>query len=225
MKVGAFFPTHQNPLLMRLQLLQLSNQSRRPDLVAVHQNGEGESYSKFYWDFMKYFPDINTYYYWTESKIPAPTCEWYRPALKWLVEQQCDVYFLLDHDNIVTSDHISNQLPYYPEFDIVANKSSDMLFLWQEKIKCMDGGYSWTRMPYRWERDVDYKKLSGFDYMESSVSFSHKVALDLLERTKDSKENYGRVFQRLTKDYKMKILDSKTVCFVSHPESTTYARP
>lgn len=43
-KIGVFVPTHGRPDLIRFCLLQLMAQSLTPSIVAVHQNGNKESY-------------------------------------------------------------------------------------------------------------------------------------------------------------------------------------
>jgi hypothetical protein len=214
MKVGAFFATHNNPMFTKLTLIQLAYQSHKPDAISIHVNGQDDVAGDLWANvFSSYSTTIHLSH--SRERMSGPTSAWQMAALEKLVrEDPCDIYFAVDHDNLIDYFHIGTLLIYRDGADIVACKSGDILIL--------NG-----TQPFELKRDVDWKSINGMDWMASSVAFTHPVAVAFLEAMREDgkrekQRHYDRVFQQdIVPKFKMKTIDYKGVCFVAHGNNTT----
>jgi hypothetical protein len=98
-RIGVFVPTYNRPELLRGCIVQLLAQKRRPDIICVHQNGEGENYA---WC----VEDLGAPVVWMYTPHRIPQNDWYRIPLDHLIKEQCTHYFWMDHDDIYLTSHI-----------------------------------------------------------------------------------------------------------------------
>src|SRR3569833_2822642 len=84
-KVGAMVPTYRRPDLARSCVLQLLAQSRKPDVICVHQNGNEESYE---WA-VRDLDAGTTRIVWLHTPAQLPQHEWYAVPLENLLEKDC----------------------------------------------------------------------------------------------------------------------------------------
>ena len=95
-------PTYNRPDLARACVLQLVSQSRRPDLICIHQNGNPQSY---HWA----VADIRTptRLVWIHTPATIEQHQWYAVPLRHLLEQACTHFFWADHDDLYLYDHVA----------------------------------------------------------------------------------------------------------------------
>ncbi len=98
-KIGIFIPTYNRPELLRSCVLQLLAQTRRPDIICVHQNGAGDNYA---WCVM----DLGAPVVWMYTPQSIPQNDWYRIPLNHLIQEDCTHFFWMDHDDIYLTNHI-----------------------------------------------------------------------------------------------------------------------
>jgi len=123
--VGVFSPTFNRPDLARSLVLQLNNQSRRPDHLVLHQNGQAESYA---WAIADIDTDIELAWIHTTETIPQD--QWYEIPIRALLAHGCDVFFWCDHDDIYFANHIENGLRMLDQgVDFSINDNCGLLML------------------------------------------------------------------------------------------------
>lgn len=98
-RIGVFVPTFNRPELLRSCVLQLLAQTRRPDIICVHQNGEGDNYA---WC----VADLHAPVVWMHTPARIPQNDWYRTPLNHLIQEDCTHFFWMDHDDIYLANHI-----------------------------------------------------------------------------------------------------------------------
>jgi hypothetical protein len=98
-KIGVFVPTYNRPELLRACVLQLLAQTRRPNIICVHQNGTGENYA---WSVI----DLGAPVVWMHTPGVIAQNEWYRIPLNHLIAEECTHFFWMDHDDIYLTHHI-----------------------------------------------------------------------------------------------------------------------
>lgn len=116
-------PTYNRPDLARACVLQLIAQSRPPDLLCVHQNGNPESY---HWSVADIRSPAKIAWVHTPGKIEQH--QWYAVPLRHLLEQGCTHVFWADHDDIYLYDHIAQGLADLQEADFSVSSRCGILF-------------------------------------------------------------------------------------------------
>jgi len=119
-------PTYNRPDLARFVALQMQNQSVKPDILCIHQNGTSESYE---WSVEDVSADFHIKWIHTPDRIEQE--QWYGIPLGHLVESGCDYFFWSDHDDIYSRDYIERGLSslVLGFYDCSVNTRSGVLFL------------------------------------------------------------------------------------------------
>jgi GT2 family glycosyltransferase len=94
MKIAVAIATRNRPQWLRMFLLQMANQTIRPDIVVVHENGQPRSMK----DELFFDIPIKTEFLYSAAKQVPP--DYAIPALKRAIEFIPDVIFLMNDDNI-----------------------------------------------------------------------------------------------------------------------------
>lgn len=133
--VGVFSPTYNRPDFARSLVLQMQNQTRRPDYLAIHQNGQAESYE---WVIADIDTDISIE--WIHTPHPIKQDDWYRIPLQALVGRGCSAFFWCDHDDLYYANHISQGLRSLSlGYDFSVNERCDLLLLKKAKFEVRSG--------------------------------------------------------------------------------------
>lgn len=122
MKVGVIIPTCNRPDFLRKAVLQWIVQTRKPDMLAIHQNGDGESYE---WVIEDLKPLIPIKYIHVPAKLPQHF--WYYIPLQYLFSQDFDVYLWGDHDDIYYTNHVATVLDDLKEHDFTISDTCGLL--------------------------------------------------------------------------------------------------
>lgn len=123
-RVGVIVPTFNRPDLIRACVLQLTNQSRAPDVICVHQNGHPDSYQ---WA----VADLHTgatRVIWLHTPSVVQPHEWYAVPLKRLIEDECTHFFWADHDDLYLHNHIEAGIAALQTHDFSVSRWSGLLF-------------------------------------------------------------------------------------------------
>jgi len=123
-------PTYKRPDLLRRAVLQWIVQTRKPDLLCIHQNNSTESYE---WVIEDLKPLINIK--WLHSPDHCPQHFWYLVPLSYLLKDGCDVFLWGDHDDIYFTNHVENSLKNLEGSDIALNDTCGVLFLKDKDYK------------------------------------------------------------------------------------------
>ena len=105
-------PTYNRPDMARQAVLQMAVQTRRPDAICVHQNGNAESYE---WCIADLRSLANIIWVHTPEKIKQN--DWYAVPLKVLLDAGCTHFFWVDHDDIYARTHIETVMEELRVFD------------------------------------------------------------------------------------------------------------
>ena len=104
MKIAVAIATRNRPQWLRMFLLQMANQTTRPDVVVIYENGQPQSMKD---ELYKDIPIKTEFIYSSAKQVPP---DYAIPALKRAIEYDPDVIFLMNDDNIYFATHIEKTL-------------------------------------------------------------------------------------------------------------------
>lgn len=131
MKIGLIAPTCNRPHWLRHTVLQMQNQSLKPDIMAIHQNGLSDSYE---WAIKDLKTDFHIH--WIHSRIAMNTAKAYEVSLKYLLAQECTHYFWIDDDDIYFNTHIEESVNAIDSgYDFTVNSHSQLLKVYPNKFQ------------------------------------------------------------------------------------------
>jgi len=203
-KIGVFIPTYNRPDLIRSSILQFTAQTILPDVIAVHQNGNSESYESIINDISWSF---KIKWIHTENKIRQH--EWYRIPLQYLIENKCDLFFWVDHDDMYSSNHIENAIEELREYDFRISETADFIAINKNKFKICG--------PRQF-------KMHAPKGMSSSMAFNRKFAIELeKDLLEDRKHMYsdGVVAKKVMPKFKCFSSKNITTKYICRPGSET----
>lgn len=133
-RVGVYLATHNNPMFLRLALLQLEAQSYLPSVLAIHENGHPEQNGDIInRDILNRLMNkgVSVIYDHTPAGLSHPYFH-YLP-LKRLVDcGGCDLFMKWDHDDIFYESHIKRLMhgmrTSYP-YQWIGQTQADILVL------------------------------------------------------------------------------------------------
>lgn len=203
-KVGVMIPTFARPDLVRRALLQFAVQTRRPDLVCVHQNGEGDDY-RWVADDLQSLLTIDWLYRPEKMKQHL----WYAHPLQHLLERGCSHFFWADHDDIFLTGHIETALAELADVDFRVSDQTGIL--------------------YQGNAVFEYVRRARFTShapggMSSSMAFNRDFAEALLaDLLADGKEHYADcvVAKKTMPGFRCLVSQQLTTIYVSHYASVT----
>jgi hypothetical protein len=204
MKIGVFIPTSSRPDFIRHALLQLCFQKKLPNIVCVHQNGNEESYEHIISDIE--FP-FELKWIHTPEKLNQHT--WYSIPLRYLVENECDYYFWMDHDDIYLTNHIQNSVEELQTYDFRVSNYSNMLAV--------------DKYDYKYNLNVRFY-VHAAKGMSSSMAFNKDFALKALTNIEtDTKHHYTDqvIASETMSEFKCLSSDVLSTTYVVHRGSTT----
>jgi len=127
-KIGIMIPTYNRPDLIRRSVLQFITQTRKPDVICVHQNGNGDSYEWAIEDLRLWVNII-----WITTPTQLRQNDWYAVPLTYLINDGCDIFFWVDHDDIYQINHVErcvNELKFYKSNSFISKKMQYFIY-WQ----------------------------------------------------------------------------------------------
>ena len=162
MKIGVMTPTFNRPDCIRALVLQMQNQSRRPDLLVIHHNGNAQSYQ---WAIADITTTIEIV--WLHTPEVLSQSQWYSVPLAHLIEAGCSHFFWCDHDDFYYSNHIENSVHALNagNLDHVVNHRCDLVLLKKSQYEFIPNN------------PVTYNPTGG---MASSMCFNRRFAEELL---------------------------------------------
>jgi GT2 family glycosyltransferase len=160
-KIGIMIPTYNRPDLIRRSVLQFITQTRKPDVICVHQNGNGDSYEWAIEDLRLWVNII-----WITTPTQLRQNDWYAVPLTYLINDGCDIFFWVDHDDIYQINHVErcvNELKFYKSNSVISKKCN-ILYIGNSSYK------------YAPSTQVD---MGGTEGMSSSLAFDIFFAIQL----------------------------------------------
>lgn len=195
-KVGVLCPSYQRPDFARNLLLQLAHQSRPPEVVCIHQNGSADCYDWVVEGLKLPFP---VRWLFTDHRVPQH--EWYSKPLFDLIQQDCDAFLWMDHDDWFSHRHIEQCLADLVNFDFRISNRADVLFV-------ADQGYEV-------QRDLGFVSHAPGG-MSSSMAFNRAFAEQLLMDLMADNKNY------FADNVLATVTMPKFRCLLSNENTTTY---
>jgi len=194
--VGVMVPTFNRPDFARACLLQLLAQTRVPDLVCFHQNGNRESYRWCIEDLAA------EGVIWLHSPERLPQQEWYRRPLRRLLSEGCTRFFWADHDDIYRRHHIRKCLDDLKQgHDFTVARRCGLLLQWTDE--------------YSYHADIPFTShMPGG--MSSSMCFNRGFATAL------ERDLYEHPEIHYADNVVARITMPKFRCHVSNEPSTIY---
>jgi hypothetical protein len=173
-KLGIYVASYNNPVFLRHCLLQILHQSRRPDVLAIHQNADAESYSWAVKDVLtslEYGRTEVVYLHMSHSMAMPTFFIW---PLQALLDLGCDLFIKADHDDIFYDSHLAEQEKLMfnpqlqqPEWDFAMNANSGLLVLMNK------GGYKYSP-------SVDFGIWNPTGAHPNSIIFNRSVAQEFV---------------------------------------------
>lgn len=167
-KIGVMTPTFNRPDCIRSLVLQMQNQSRRPDLLVIHHNGNAQSYE---WAIADITTDITIV--WQHTPHVLSQNQWYGLPLQHMIDEGCTHFFWCDHDDFYYRHHIEQGVAALDAgaFDHVVNHYCDLVFLKKSQCQLISNN------------PVTYNPTGG---MASSMCFNRAFAKELLRDLNDA---------------------------------------
>lgn len=207
MMIGVYLPSHNNPCFLRMALLQLLIQTRPPDLVVFHINGDERDYSWAIEDLLRggHFRSSRIIKHFSAGKLPEP--QWQLVPLRTLVQRNCDVFFKFDHDDIYYSRHIERMIEPLAECDWVAQRHLPLL-----TIPPMGASY-------KYEPRTDFTKINPLGASASSCCFNRRFAstyVHALEAAAGTPDDV--VMGVVLRSFRKRVVSfaEPTCCYVAH---------
>ena len=203
-RVGVMVPTFNRPDLLRSCVLQLTAQSRPPDLICVHQNGCPDPY---HWCIADVLTASDVVWLHTPRKLPQH--QWYSIPLQFLIERGCTHFFWTDHDDLYLRDHIERGLEDLCDADFSVSRCSGLLV-----TKPSD---------YHYVADVEFTSHAPGG-MSSTMCFNRAFALQLLaDLAGDTQHPYAdNVVAHLTMPkFRCRLSTRRTAIYHSHEGSVS----
>ncbi len=169
-RVGVMIPTYQRPDLVRACVLQWLTQSRRPDVVCVHQNGHAESYEWCVADLRALGPVE-----WIHTPARIAQHQWYLIPLQRLLREGCTHFFWADHDDLYRHDHVERCLIDLEKSDFTVAERCGLLHV--------------THDDYRFQADVRFEAHAPGG-MSSSMAFNRAFAEALADDLAEDRAHY-----------------------------------
>jgi len=201
-KIGVLIPTHGRPDYARQVLLQMAQQTVRPDVVVVYQNGNPDSYRDIVADVAWPFA-----LEWLHEANSVRQHQWYAVPLRRLLDLGCSSFFWVDHDDLYYSHHIETAISELAEADWRISRFADILYL--------------DRNRYRWRRRVRFTSHAPGG-MSASMAFNRAFADALLvDLGADAEHHYSdNVVAKVTlSKFRAHYSDTLTTAYVSHAGS------
>lgn len=129
MKIGIMTPTAYRPHLIRGLLLQLENQTVKPNIVCIFKNGINEDYEWVISDLRLSFKVK-----WKCVNVKVSGEDHYRIPLQYLLSQSCTHFFWCDDDDVYFSQHIENSIKTLDSgYDFTVNKKCGLFKIYNNK--------------------------------------------------------------------------------------------
>lgn len=205
-RVGVLLPTYNRPDLARGAVLQMAAQTRKPDLVCVHQNGHPDCYD---WAVRDLTLPFQVAWLHTPGKIPQH--QWYSIPLTWLLEHGCSHFFWADHDDLYLANHIEAGVNELRQYDFSVARHCGLLF-----TKGAD---------FRYAHQVEFTSHAPGG-MSSTMCFNRAFATQLLlDLVQDADHQYAdNVVAHVTMPkFRCLVSDRRTTVYHSHEGSVTSA--
>ena len=162
MKIAVTVATCNRPQWLRLFLLQMANQTVKPDVVVVHENGQSQSMVGMFKDI-----PVTTDFIFTNKKLETP--DFYIPAMRRALEEHDpDVVFYLNDDNIYFSDHIEKTVAG------LRDGRFDVSYLSHGNVLVLDWGIEYYS-------NVEWKNFFGNLGVDDGFALSNRAARQYLE--------------------------------------------
>lgn len=216
-RIGVILATHNNPMFLRLALLQLLMQTHTPAVVAIHENGHTEkSGLRINEDVIERLGKKGTVVLYDHNPPGLSHPFFHYLPLKRLVDSGlCDFYTKWDHDDLFYEHHLD--LLWYAMRNIIVDAS--MGVPWVGKIRADVLVLREPAYIARFDREFTWNPLGG---MSDTFMFNGAVARaylqDMLDRA-GTKEADDWVLHKYTlpKFPRGVMLNSlPSTCYVAH---------
>jgi hypothetical protein len=109
-KLGVYVCSYNQPVFLRHCLLQILHQSRRPDVLAIHENVNAKSYKHMVKDVLDSLEaeGVQVLYHHTPHSLPMPT--FFCQPLQALLDAGCDLINKVDVDDLIYEHHFATQI-------------------------------------------------------------------------------------------------------------------
>lgn len=213
-----YVATYSNPVFLRHCLLQILHQSRRPNVLAVHENGNEKSYKHIVQDVLDSLEvkGVEVLYHHTPHSLPMPT--FFCQPLQALIDTGCDYINKVDQDDILYEHHfaVQEELMFNPQliqsdFDYAMNCNSELLVLMH------DGAY-------RYSPKVDFGTWNPTGAHPDAIIFNRKVAQDFVGvMSKHVGVNDDKLLaEHVLPKYKgLRVKVNPSMCFVAHGKNVS----
>jgi hypothetical protein len=201
--------------MLRHCLLQILHQSRRPDVIAVHENAGRKSHRSMVEDVFTSLriEGVDVIYQYTPDKLPMP--EFFCWPLDVLLGLGCDYINKVDHDDLLYHNHFESQLSLIESTnnDYAMNANAGLLVLSNK------GGY-------RHNPSVDFGTWNPTGAHPNNIIFNRAVAKEFVAQMfahHGLNDDAVLAAYVLPKFKGVKFHTEPTSCFVAHGKNVSVA--
>ena len=207
-KLGVYLASHNNPLFLRLALLQLEAQTLMPDVLAIHENGHPfQTVDLISRDVLRRISKTTQILYdHTDAGLSHPYFH-YLPLKKLVESGRCDLYTKWDHDDLFYENHLETLALDISTLDWIGQRNADILVLNPKQYL------------FKQNREFIWNPLGG---MSDTFMFTNVVAeqylTDMLSRAgKNEADDWILYKHTLPKFPRGRMMNCRaTACYVSH---------
>lgn len=160
MKIAVVVSSKNRPHWLRLFLLQMANQTVRPDIVVVYENGQARSMKEIFSDI-----PIKVDFLFSSNNLASP--DFAIPPLRKTLEHNPDVIFQMSDDNVYFATHIEKVLEGF-------KGGFDVSYLSHGNLLNVNGGKA------EYYTDIDWKMFCGNLGVDDGFALTNKAARQYL---------------------------------------------
>ena len=230
MKLGLYLATHNNPMFLRLALLQLEAQTLKPDVLAIHENGHPfQTADLINGDVLRRLASKGTQvlYDHTDAGLSHPYFH-YLPLKRLVDSGRCDLYTKWDHDDIFYECHLQELVSEMGDWNYARVDGDGVWYpgyQWVGKIRADVLVLNYKKYVFKQNRPFTWNPLGG---MSDTFMFNTEVAKQYLEDMAEragTKEADDWILHKYTlpKFVGMMSNEMPTTCYVSHGRNDSTA--
>lgn len=201
--VGVYINTYNNPKNLRLAVLQILNQTTKPDVLVIHQNNHSQDYFWVLKDVLNKLEKENISVHNIHNPdVGEDSKEYYKIAVKTLYDLGVDIFIKWDDDDIYYENYIETVLENLKFADSTVFKFGEKLVL--------NSTYE-----YQHDSNFDFAWIHCLGGMSPTLSFKRHVAEKVLE-----------LWEKDYSHYDEKMWEDKILCYelynTNFKETETY---
>ena len=218
-RIGAYITSHNQPLFLRMSMLQILAQTLKPQVIVIHQNNHTPEYSWVIADLIRQaeqqgIKTINI----VNNNLPE-SHDWYLVPLQALIDEGCDIFVRIEQDDIYYDHHVATAAQLVIDgADLVITRHVGLLKLPKKS-------------PYSYQPLMDFSQIHAGGGMSGSMVCSRKFVEANIADIRSYREpglwedqiTARHTAPRFTATTHVLSTDNPSTCYVAHGNNASSA--